>query len=1054
MKNIIVSFNENWLIEQSFRPTLPIDELAEKLLTDYTDCVTINDKELFYLSFIIRDESRLTQNILEEIISQIVKEPNWRELTSIEVDNHNISPEPNNKSTFSMDELAEKYVNLYNTLTSKILGQDMAVMQFVRECFQAEMYTSKDHKGPKSSFLFAGPPGVGKTLLAGTAADNLGIAYKMFNMSGYADEKSYIDLVGVSKSFKSAHEGDLVKFARENPNGLIIFDEIEKAHITTLRLFLQILDRGILHNDFLNEDTDFSGNIIIFTSNAGKSIYGNKEKKLSSLPKDVILDAIRNEKTEYGTSVFPPELCSRFGAGNIIVFDHMDIHTLNILTRKNFDNVCNTLNQKYGFIMSYDRRLPLLFLLNLGAKADARIVNSQCTKFLLNEIYELARHVLPISQTMSDIRNINFELSEDMSEEVKQILVPTEKAEILLLADSSYKGQINLPASEYSVILSASIEESKAALDRDISLILVDPYFNMKESSDSILGLDDLQSSGIDFLTYLTETEIEVPIYLISKDAPISETDRNTFLQKGISGFVAKEDDSELDINKIISEIIETIKIQNSFTELTGKGLILNYETSQILSDNGNELIVQFYNIRKKTAIDTESQKKIVSNAERPNTRLSEVIGAKKAKEELSYFLNYLKEPKKFILNGGKRPKGILLYGPPGTGKTMLARAMAGESSMTFLSTSATELMSKFVGESEKNIRDLFATAKRYAPSIIFIDEIDAIGKTRTGSESGKATEDMLNALLTEMDGFTSGNIKKPVFVLAATNYGVKDTDDGVKLDPALVRRFDNSIYVDLPNEDERKQYLNLKLLNKNNEITEEAINNLAKRTTGKSIAILENIINLANRNALKSSKPLDDNILYNALEEYNYGDQHTWNDEYYKQVAIHEASHAYICYLSGEIPSYITIVSRGNFGGYMQHDNDEKQPNHTKTQLLWNIRTSLAGRIGEKVFFGEELAINTGASSDLENASRIALNMICRLGMNEGQLFAIRPEEITKSPMASVYINQANDILLREYAECEKLIIEGRDKIQSLADKLVNDNYMTGDELVKILNQ
>ena len=1091
-KSITVEFDTSWMLEHGIEHHVLMD-LAELIIDKYgervnyvgenTICISAYEEEPLdkvevYVELLktlgIKESDEALKNIISISVKEYEGEPKNHEgdkesdetplFSDEEIDGMLESilgeigkkPKKEKKKTeneiTSIDELSEKYDNLYNLMTKRVLGQDMAIMQYVRECFQSELIRVEGKKGPKATFLFAGPPGVGKTFLADTAAEYMGVESKLFNMSGYADDKSYIDLVGLSKSFKDPREGELVKFARENPNGIIIFDEIEKAHITTIRLFLQVLDRGVLHNDYLEEDTDFSGNTLIFTSNVGKALYADRDKNLSTLPKEVVLDALCNEKNDYGRTVFPPELCSRFGAGNIVVFNHMSIHTLLELVRRQFRIVSDNLEHTYKYTMSYDCNLPLLFLLNLGAKADARVVSGQGVKFLSNEVYELARHILPVDKKMSDYKEISFELSYDMPDDIAALFKSNHKMEILVLGKADYKNKIDIQDKRYSVIFADNIDQAKEALDRDISMILVDPFYEMKMDNESVLGIDDYNSTGIEFVNFLMETDVEIPVYLISDEKIISTIDQGVFLQRGIRDFVMGENLTSKDLSNSIFEFAENIRLQKQFTEFTNKGLIVAYETAQIIVEEENKLVVRFYGLKKKTAIDAESQKKIISNAERPTTKLSDIIGAENAKEELKYFINYLKNPKQFVLNGGKKPKGILLYGPPGTGKTMLARAMAGETSMTFISTSATELMSKYVGEGEKNIRDLFATAKRYAPSIIFIDEIDAIGKKRTGAENARSSENMLNALLTEMDGFATGGIKHPVFVLAATNYGVNEGDKSVALDPALVRRFDNKIYVDLPKEEERKQYLDLKLLNKDNEVTEEAISNLAKRTTGKSLAILENVIDLAKRNALKASKPLDDHILQAALEEYNYGEQHKWDDDYYRKVAIHEASHAYICYLSGETPSYVTIVSRGDFGGYMQHDNGEKQPNRTRTDLLWNIKTSLAGRIGEKVFFGEEVAINTGASSDLEHASRLALNMICSLGMGEGQLFALSPEDLLKTSLAGEYIGKANALLNEQYAECEKLVDAGKDKIQALADKLIKDNYMTGDELVNIL--
>ena len=163
------------------------------------------------------------------------------------------------------------------------------------------------------------------------------------------------------------------------------------------------------------------------------------------------------------------------------------------------------------------------------------------------------------------------------------------------------------------------------------------------------------------------------------------------------------------------------------------RGWVIDFNTKQNVS--GKTVKIWFYNLKKRMTVDVESRGSILSDAERLNIKFDDVIGAENAKEELQYFVKYLQNPKQFLMNGGKPPKGVLLYGPPGTGKTMLAKAMAGESDVTFLQTSASELKNKYIGESEANIRRILAKAKKYAPAIIFIDEIDAIGKKRTGGE-------------------------------------------------------------------------------------------------------------------------------------------------------------------------------------------------------------------------------------------------------------------------------------------------------------------------------
>ncbi|WP_300347374.1 AAA family ATPase [uncultured Oscillibacter sp.] len=301
---------------------------------------------------------------------------------------------------------------------------------------------------------------------------------------------------------------------------------------------------------------------------------------------------------------------------------------------------------------------------------------------------------------------------------------------------------------------------------------------------------------------------------------------------------------------------------------------------------------------------------------------------------------------------------------------------MAGESDVTFIAAEGNQFLKKYVGEGPESVHALFNTARKYAPSILFVDEIDAIGKNRDGSD-GVNSADVLTAFLTEMDGF---NVKsdKPVFVLAATNFDIND-NGARSLDPALVRRFDNKIMVDLPNKAERGLYIKQKTnAHPAIDVSDGEIENIAMRSTGMSLAELELVLELALRNAVKSENfTVTDEILENAFESFNSGEVKKWAPEELERTARHEAGHALLCWLGGETPSYLTIVARASHGGYMQHGGNEDKGSYTKEELLARIRTALGGRAAETVYYGDYGGVSTGARSDLQNATRTAEHMM-----------------------------------------------------------------------------
>ncbi len=968
--------------------------------------------------------------------------------------NSNQGTEEQKKDEKSFLALAEKYRHLSGALFDVVKGQDHAVAKFVQGCFQGELLkNSEKGKNPQAYFFFFGPPGVGKTLLAETAARELKRPCMFFSMSDYSSPFGVEELAGATKAFGNTREGTLVSFVRKNPECILIFDEIEKANIQVIRLFLQILGSGKLHNMSRNDDTSFADAIIIFTSNVGKQLYADRSVNLTTLPERVVLDSIRKEEGPSGNPLLPEEICSRIASGNMILFNHLSVRHLTGMVQQNFEKISMYMNEEYGCHITYSSAMPLLFLYHRGGELDARVASRQSGNFLKNEIYELTRQIENHRTAGKDISSIHFDIEwEGVDGELRKLFVNDVKTEVLLMVSDTVKKHLKVDEERYTLHFASTIEEARTYLKQDITAAFIDPLFGKYEENENILSVTDYDTEGVDFFYELVETQTGLPIYLLETDRPFSEIDRRSFLQEGAADTVSFDIANVESFVRYFEQILDELYMEKESCAFSQKGLVIDFKTKQDVSEEG-KIKILFYDLKKRMAVDVESRETLLSEAERPKVKFDDVIGAEKAKEELSYFIEYLKNPKRFLIKGHKPPKGVLLYGPPGTGKTMLAKAMAGESDVTFIQTSASDFKNKYVGESEANIRRLFQKAKRYAPAIIFIDEIDAIGKKRTGSEYTHHTENMLNALLTQMDGFGTDN-RKPVFVLAATNYGVGAESDGIaSLDDALLRRFDNRIYVDLPNEAERKKYLSL-LIGKRtgHKISEQVIQNIAERTTGQSLAILQNVVELAFRNVAKENRDVEDQDLLNSLEDYMYGEKRESTPDYYREVAIHETGHAYVSYLSGDIPSYVTIEARGKFGGYMQHGNSENVPNYTKEELLSKIRTSLAGRAAEQVFYGRDKALNTGASSDLKQATNLAFHIVCTYGMEEGQLMILSKEEILKSAVAGEYIAKINEILNREMEKTIALIEEGKDIVQKIVERLLSQNHLTGAELKEIM--
>ena len=440
--------------------------------------------------------------------------------------------------------------------------------------------------------------------------------------------------------------------------------------------------------------------------------------------------------------------------------------------------------------------------------------------------------------------------------------------------------------------------------------------------------------------------------------------------------------------------------------------------------------------------------------------RFSDVAGEDEAKENLAEIVDYLHDPKKYKDIGASMPKGILLVGPPGTGKTMLAKAVAGEANVPFFSMSGSEFVEMFVGMGASKVRDLFKQAKEKAPCIVFIDEIDAIGKKRDGNVGGNdEREQTLNQLLTEMDGFEDNN---GVIILAATNRPES-------LDPALTRpgRFDRRVPVELPDLKGREAIL--KVHAKKIKVADNVdYNKIARMASGASGAELANIVNEAALRAVRENRAyVTQADLEESIEVVIAGYQKKnaiMTDKEKLIVSYHEVGHALVAakQTNSAPVQKITIVPRtsGALGYTMQVD----EGNHylmSKEELENKIATYTGGRAAEEIVFG---SVTTGASNDIEQATKLARAMITRYGMSKDfDMVAMEVQtnqylggdsSLTCSSETQKLIDEkVVELVRRQHEKAAQILLENREKLDELSQYLYQKETITGDEFMKILN-
>ena len=444
--------------------------------------------------------------------------------------------------------------------------------------------------------------------------------------------------------------------------------------------------------------------------------------------------------------------------------------------------------------------------------------------------------------------------------------------------------------------------------------------------------------------------------------------------------------------------------------------------------------------------------------------KFADVAGLVEEKEELFEIVDFLKNPMKYIKLGARIPKGVLLVGEPGTGKTYLSKAVAGEAGVPFFTISGSDFVEMFVGVGASRVRDLFQTAKKNAPCIVFIDEIDAVGRQRGAGLGGgnDEREQTLNQLLVEMDGFSQN---EGIIVMAATNR--PDI-----LDKALLRpgRFDRNIYVSLPDVKAREAILEVHA--KNKKIDEDVdLENIAKKTVGFSPADLENLLNEA---ALLTARENLDKIPMRLVQEASIKvvagpekKSQTVIEKERQIVAYHEAGHAIVSHYTDELypVNMITIVPRGRAGGFTEYLPKEDFNYTTKSMMENMLKSLLGGRIAEEIIFKD---ISTGASNDIERATDLAKNMVTVYGMsdklgpvcydNEGEnVFIGRDYGRTKvySEEVQYAIDQEiKDFILKAKEEATQILLEHKDKLEKLAQTLLEKETINRQEFLAVLGE
>lgn len=919
---------------------------------------------------------------------------------------------------------------------SKVEGQAHVVEAVKEALFGVDQ--KHNQKGVLACLTFIGPPAVGKSFVAKQIANALEIPYKRLDMSSYCTKDSSMDFSGLNASFKSSKPGDATEFVYNNPYCVLQLDEIEKSHITILHQLYQILEEGEIEDLTMKKVVNFRNVILILTSNLGSSIYQSNISRYnnSQIPQSTIIKALVSEiNPTTQTSYFPSALVSRLvGNGKIILFNRLRPEYLHNIVQKAIQKEMRVYQDRYHITFDLNTdELAKIFIFSLGENADIRALLQTVRGFF--ETY-----FLRCVDTVRENNNESFfsRIACDFNKHQS-----SNEAKSLFFSDSKTRLAIFCPEDDVTTFEKFNHKNIQIFYIREgaqlSDILRIDP-------SAIIIGIKDQNDQKAKEVFLETSSQDKIPIYMYSKNK-IGKLPFLYYMDKGATDYFYP-DKTKKDFNTWMHELVLGTELTSITQELFRANKVMTYDVS--LSHNSDEhtIHLSIVNFGVASAMSATDSNKFVASHSIPNVKFDDVIGAKEAKSELMAVVKMIKNFKQLRRDGIRIPRGLLLEGKPGTGKTMLAKAIAAECKLPFIEMNGSVFLQEYVGVGAEKMREVFATARKYAPSVIFIDEVDVFAGNRESMVSFR-TDDILNAFLSEMDGFGDKS-DTPVFVIVATNFSADRRD--TKLDPAFLRRFDWTIHMDLPNFDERREFITRCLKNFGcSAVSEKYINSLSKRSVGMSLSD----INLVMQNAIRKCyandgvETLTDEILKEAYESYVDGGVKEQNEAQLRHTAIHEAGHAVVAYLLDLKPVYTTIVGRNRYGGYVSFSN-EGESTYSKDFLLNKICCCYAGRAAEVREYGQD-GINTGISQDIKSATHIAELMVTEYGMADSEIMYYTAEMRSTD---SCVLNKIKEILKEQYARSERLVKQNYAKIKTLAQILLEKNSLDEEEIITILNE
>lgn len=913
---------------------------------------------------------------------------------------------------------------LNRELNKKIIGQVKAVNHLSNGYLSSSLVSSD---GPRLIYTFAGPSGVGKTYLGSSFCELLnqheqsGYAFTEFNMEQYSHEKDAMKLFGTGVQYTDASLGTLTSKVRACPRHILLFDEIEKAHNTVIQTLLGMLDKGVAQDQTSQELINFKQCIVIFTSNLGQDVLA-KNTQGHALN---VFDVLRQTANPSSGTKLSFEFINRLAKGYSVLFSQLRAnHYLHIAEQA----IKQSARSNHNVTFNWPMRFSSFLVRALAPEISARQLGTI------------------LSKIKADILTKSADLLDDHSETIEYAVKVNEsstqaEARQMLLFDNDRRlhNALNVLDTNVNIDHVATLESLPEQMKHqrpDALLIDSESVSQSQTSLSEIVEKVREQNSSIPIFTYqLSQLEKALQTDNVCVDV--------------LEHFSIQLDNIKQGFRELLDKVNYYLTLEKTIQRMMSRNEALDYTLS--VDKHDNKLVATFDNLQCKQLIQSKDlQESALFQQSLPNATLDDVIGLERAKMRLTEVIGWLKHPEKLSNFGIKIPTGFLYAGPPGTGKTLLAKAVAGECKLPFFSVSAAELSSPHSSGTTENIKSVFAVARKYAPSILFIDEIDAIAGKRTANDDGASRDRNLtvNTILTEMDGFNTQ--QEPVFVMAATNHPHL-------LDDALTRpgRFDETIYCDLPNSAARRTFFVRFSQKHSMEWLEVDIEHLVSSSQGMSAAQIDQVLRESIYQAVGESKQLSPEHVKHAMIRIVYGspsEQIILSKEEKRRTAFHEAAHL-LAYkiLFPEFPiDFVTIEPRNQALGFVATRSPEEYESLSKRRVMDKLQVMLAGKVAEKICGGSKEEVSTGASNDIEKATQLAMHAIYEGGLDDN-VGSVNVSMLTRFEESELLANAQNAVQ-KWLANAESAVAELLDKnieqLERVASALLEKESLLSNEI------